>query len=484
MKRVLFVDDDELFLKSQRRSLLHQKNDWDMLFMTDVDRALNVLKSGPDTVLVVDWMMPSMDGLVFAEKARKVANGGGKNPLHIIMLTARKEVEDEVRALESEVDDYLSKPIDTRELAARISVGFRLIESERNRINLALRETEYRYRQALENSPHPFFAVDEDGRIQNWNKAAEHTYKYGQEIIGKHYGILLADPKDEADIEDAIKMVFENQSLSDLEIHFRTAEGTKRICASRLYPIHRSEKEIDGCIFANTDITEQKQAEDLRSRFVEEIISAQDEERRQIARELHDEIGQWIGSIIAGLTGLEDVVGDPETKTLVRDLRHLSSMALGEVRRVSKGLHPALLESVGLAVAVRRSSAEFSKAHGISVKVEILGLDSENRLPIALETTLYRIVQETLTNIGRHARAKTASVYIVRQPSNLRLVVEDDGSGFNPSLITGYSEEQQGLGLVGIRERVALFNGSVSIESVPDEGTTVAVQIPLEQAST
>lgn len=220
----------------------------------------------------------------------------------------------------------------------------------------------------------------------------------------------------------------------------------------------------------------------LKQRYIEQIISSRDDERRRIARELHDETGQQIGSIVAGLFGLERELEDEALKKRARDLRHLASTTLRELRRISHGLHSAVLDTLGLTAALERQAEEFSALRGISVKTQFVGIDSGNRLPVAVETTLYRVLQEALTNAAKHAKPTEISVVISRLKNQVRLFIEDDGVGmprrFN-RLAPGESADPRGLGLVGIEERVALLGGTVRIDWARSEGTALVVEIPL-----
>lgn len=214
-------------------------------------------------------------------------------------------------------------------------------------------------------------------------------------------------------------------------------------------------------------MTESKQ----RVRFIEQAIVAQEEERARIARELHDGIGQSLTSLLVGLRSLEACIRDnPEARSLAAQLRDTAGGAIDEVRRLAQGLRPSALDDLGLGPAIERLIEEMGVCHKLSMDLQISGLEAEPRLPPSIEITLYRVVQEALNNVAKHAKASCASVVLERRADLVRLIVEDDGSGMDP-------DDGGGFGLLGIRERLSLVKGELTIES-SDEGTAVFATIP------
>jgi two-component system, NarL family, sensor histidine kinase DevS len=197
------------------------------------------------------------------------------------------------------------------------------------------------------------------------------------------------------------------------------------------------------------------------------VVAGQELERRRLARELHDETGQALTSILLGLRSVEE-----SGETSIQDIRELVVATLQDVRRLAVQLRPKALDDFGLGPALERLAQSFSESSGIGVELEVqLGAE---RLPTEVETTLYRIVQEALTNVVKHARAESVSIFVVRRGAAVTAVIEDDGQGFDPAAVpTGH------LGLEGIRERVALHDGRLTVEAAPGAGTTLAIEVPL-----
>jgi len=202
------------------------------------------------------------------------------------------------------------------------------------------------------------------------------------------------------------------------------------------------------------------------------VVAGQELERKRLARELHDETGQALTSILLGLKAVEGSGSEDEMRRAADDLRALVVATLQDVRRLAVELRPKALDDFGLVAALERLAETFTESTGIELQLEArLGPE---RLPGEVETTLYRIVQEALTNVVKHAEAEHVSILIVRREGTVTAVIEDDGRGFDPA-----ATREAGLGLLGMRERAALVGGRVAVESSGESGTTLVVEVPV-----
>jgi signal transduction histidine kinase len=204
------------------------------------------------------------------------------------------------------------------------------------------------------------------------------------------------------------------------------------------------------------------------------VISAQEEERRRIARELHDEAGQLLTSLLVGLRTLEDSRNIADAKAKGRRLREITAQAIDEVGRLARGLHPTVLDDHGLGVAMSRYVTEYAKTHNIAVDLALSELDC-GALPPAVQIGLYRILQEALTNVARHSGAKAVSITFAHSATALRVVVTDNGRGFDTQAAAISSSH---LGIQSMRERAAMLGGTLSFTS-KGTGTRILVQVPL-----
>ena len=203
------------------------------------------------------------------------------------------------------------------------------------------------------------------------------------------------------------------------------------------------------------------------------VVEGQELERRRLARELHDETGQALTSILLGLKALEERSEDPASRAATQELRELVVSTLQDVRRLAVELRPSALDDFGLVAALERLAASFAEQTGISVDFQTALADE--RLPEEVETALYRIVQESLTNVVKHAQARRVSILLARNDGAVKAVVEDDGQGFDPA-----KQTDGGYGLMGMRERLALLGGRLEVESGHDGGTTIAAEVPVQ----
>lgn len=202
------------------------------------------------------------------------------------------------------------------------------------------------------------------------------------------------------------------------------------------------------------------------------VVAAQELERRRLARELHDETGQALTSVLLGLKAVEEAADPAEMRAASAELRELVVQTLRDVRRLAVELRPKALDDFGLIPALERLTESFAEQTGIAVDFEsALG---DERLPDEIGTALYRIVQESLTNVVKHARATRVSVLVTRREGVVAAVIEDDGTGFDPG-----QTRDVGIGLLGMRERVALVDGRLEVESRHGAGTTILVEVPL-----
>jgi signal transduction histidine kinase len=202
------------------------------------------------------------------------------------------------------------------------------------------------------------------------------------------------------------------------------------------------------------------------------VVEGQELERRRLARELHDETGQALTSILLGLKRVEEAKSRDDAGTAAAELREEIVKTLQAVRRLAVELRPKALDDFGLVPALERLVEAFGESSGIAIDVEA-NLD-DSRLPPEVETALYRIAQEALTNVAKHAGAEHVSVVVTRRHGSVTVVVEDDGRGFGAT-----GGDSDGLGLVGMKERVGLLGGRLAIESTEGSGTTIVAEVPL-----
>jgi signal transduction histidine kinase len=226
---------------------------------------------------------------------------------------------------------------------------------------------------------------------------------------------------------------------------------------------------------------ELKRKEQMRKHLLAKTLTAQEEERKRIARELHDETSQALTSLMVGLKFVENSASLAQVKERTAELRTLAAQTLDDVRHLATKLRPSLLDDLGLVAAIGKYAKEYSSKMNIKVDSHISGL-SDKRLPSDIEVAVYRIVQEALTNVAKYSKTKKASVILRYKEGTLMAIIEDNGIGFDVSQIVASASEKK-LGLFGMYERASLIGGKLTIESRPGAGTTVFLEVQLKLPS-
>ncbi|HEY7347395.1 MAG TPA: ATP-binding protein [Ktedonobacterales bacterium] len=222
-------------------------------------------------------------------------------------------------------------------------------------------------------------------------------------------------------------------------------------------------------------------AEAARSRATQ-ILTAQEQERKRIARELHDETSQVLTSLLISLKVLEEGLASAEARVRVEETRSLVHQTLRAIRNLSIDLRPSALDDLGLLPALRWYIKEYQQK--CQIEVEFVATNFKERLPSELETSLYRIVQEALTNTAKYAKATRVRISVVEEQGSVSATICDNGQGFDAQTILKLPWQERGLGLAGMHERAALLDGSLIITTEPGGGTTIEARLPLTRAAT
>ncbi|HEV2211187.1 MAG TPA: response regulator [Verrucomicrobiae bacterium] len=231
------------------------------------------------------------------------------------------------------------------------------------------------------------------------------------------------------------------------------------------------------------EMAQRQRAEAAHQQVLRRLSEAQETERGRISRELHDRLGQDLTALKLGLQMLrkQGPFATP-VQSSIGKLEKLAEGLMRDIHRLAWELRPSTLDDLGLELALERYTTEWSEGSSIRVDFHSDGLEGK-RLPLEYETALYRVAQEALTNILRHAQARRVSVLLERRPGFVSLIVEDDGRGFDADALLQTSATQGKLGLLGMGERVKLVGGTFTLESVPGAGTTVFARLPLGGAA-
>jgi len=336
--------------------------------------------------------------------------------------------------------------------------------SDSKRAEQALRESERRLALHVEHTPLAVLEWETAGqKITAWNPSAERIFGYAaQDLIGKRSVDILVPDERKTQLEPLWRGQFDERNLRSTH-HNLTRSGQTVICEWYSTALKDETGQTVRVAALVLDIT-------ARQRALEALLTAQEEERGRISRDLHDGVGQSLTATLLGLNELGSALG-PER---LEPLKRLTAQTLDDVRRISRDLRPALLDELGLKAALGRFARELSSQSGVDI-------DVLTRLPEHLDQStrivIYRVVQEALTNVVRHARAEHTSVIVTADEARIQLVVEDDGQGFDLSEVS----TSKHVGLAGMRERLELLGGSLHIESAAGRGTTLSAHLPLSK---
>jgi len=246
-------------------------------------------------------------------------------------------------------------------------------------------------------------------------------------------------------------------------------------------PVRANDEVGELAVAFNEMTTAIAEKEAARQHLLRKVIHASEEERKRIARELHDQTGQALTSQIASLSALEGQSTDPVCRQRLAQLRQQVEQTLTEVHDLSVALRPSVLDDVGLVAALERHCRLFAQRAGIEVACANTGVDGA-RLPEEVELTIYRMVQEALTNAVRHGKATRVSAHVERYAGGVRATVGDNGEGFDARGWQQHCVSSNHLGLLGIEERVQMLNGSFRVQSEPGRGTTATADLPLRES--
>lgn len=326
------------------------------------------------------------------------------------------------------------------------------------------------------------FVRTADSKISYWNAGAERLYGWTKdEAIGSSPHELL---------QTEFSVPLEELVLLDRwegELHQRTRDGKRITVSARWTTLRDKNRQFAGWLEICTDITARKRAEEAARRLSGRILAIQDDERRRIARELHDSLGQYLAALkmnidVLGKRARSDN-GSGEMSDVLSSSSELLDRAISETRTISHLLHPPLLDEVGLLSALHWFIEGFSKRSGIRANLDVPS--QYERLPQETEIALFRVLQEALTNVHRHSGSDQVDIALRITALNVWLEVKDYGQGISEDLLVRVRDEnvQVGVGLAGMRERVHQLGGSLELASKPGR-TTIVVRIPIVKSGT
>jgi signal transduction histidine kinase len=290
------------------------------------------------------------------------------------------------------------------------------------------------------------------------------TALFRQKAMAMNEALVLSSVRQHELVEAAESLNAQIRESHDL-LERRVTERTAELAAAN--------------VSLKAEIGIRESAEASRRELLQRLTTAQEDERRRIARDLHDQMGQHLTALGLGLKVVKDEHPEPSgSRDRLEKLQALTDLIGREVHQLALELRPTSLDDLGLHTALTHYNERWSAQSGVTIDFQSVGPDI-GRLPEAVETVLYRVIQEALTNVLRHAKARWVSLVLQRFANQAVAVVEDDGVGFDTESMMASVGDRGRLGLLGMRERVALIDGTLTVESTPGRGTTIIARVPL-----
>lgn len=324
--------------------------------------------------------------------------------------------------------------------------------------------------------------VGKDGIISYANKSALDLFDCGSEgLIGSPVKELIP----EGQYEEIYKKVESGKALKyPFEQDFTAKDGSLKTIALYAGPLYYDEGQVCGLFLSGYDITNRLRCEKNARSHVQEIIKAQEDERKRIAREIHDDVSPNLLLLIQRIDAIccsNKVKTSEWMKMQMEHLRHQTVEGLESLRRIAQDLRPRILDDLGLVAALEWLADNMMINHGIEAQVEISG--KKPKLPSEIQLLVFRIVQEALNNIRKHSEATIAIVDVKFNTNSIDISISDNGKGFViPNRISEMPATGK-LGLAGMQERAQLLGGSIEIQSEPEKGSKVAIHVPLGETA-
>jgi len=392
--------------------------------------------------------------------------------------------------------------------------------TERKVIEQRWRVSEERMRLLNENvRDYAITMLDTEGRIIDWNAGAERMFGYTAVEALDQPSALLFTPEDRAaGVPEQEMVVARDEGHADDERWHLRKDGSRFWVSGVMMPLRDEDGQLrgyakvardltermhadealrrahddleqrvqarttdlaDANVLLQREIAERGQAQQARDDVMRQLITAEEQQRQRISRELHDQLGQQLTALLLGLQALKETSHRrPKAMGLIEQLHAIVDQIGREVHQLALELRPTALDDLGLTAALANYSADWAQRTQVEVNFHSNGLDTL-RPGRELETTIYRVVLEALNNVARHAQAKHVSVILERRDNYLIAIVEDDGQGFDTEVVMGTLRQEHQLGLLGMHERLTQAGGTLMVESTPGSSTTVIARIPL-----
>ena len=512
--RILVVDDNATNLELLAR-LLRGKG-YEVSEAGSGAQCLELVRRQAFDLVLMDVVMPDLGGV---EVCQRLKADPTQADMFVVLISSQEvSPENKAAGLDCGADEYIVRPVPARELLARMNALVR-IQQARKELRLARAELEIRVtertaqltranedlrQEIVERKRAEHELRQKENQLQSAHQLAQlgswrweiatgevvwsdETYRIfglepGKFMPGYEAFFNMVFPEDRERVQRAVQQSLDSHEPYSADYRLRRPDGSTRFIHGHGEVVLDTAGRVVVMQGVNQDITDRKLAEEALRDLPRRIIEAQENERRRVARELHDGVNQILSSVRFRIQAVESHLLDTD-RGLVRDVtkaKGLLERALQEVRRISENLRPSELDELGLAAAINGTCGEFKERTGIAMEVHCLRVPKN--LSAELKLTVYRMVQEALNNIEKHADARHVVVRLASDRGWLRLSITDDGTGFKPRTERERKGRNGGFGLLNMRERAMLSGGTFDLQSKPGDGTTISFRAPVSAA--
>ncbi len=472
--RILVVDDNLEILHLLSEML--RVHGYEVMEASTGRQGLQMTRQMRPDLLLLDVVMPDLSGV---EVCRRIKADALLSDVFVVLVSGQATSSAEmIGGLEAGADEYIAKPVDSAEFLARIRTIVRLRDT-----TAALRASERHYRSLVDILPDGVGMIDLEGRIADANRQAVAMWGFADraEMLGKNTLELLR-PEDHERFKRNMASALKTGLMRNAEYTMIRKAGQRFAVELSAAVSTNADGRAVGLVAVARDITERKHAEEELRDLSGRIIEAQEAERLRVARELHDGVNQVLASAKMRLRKVQEIATElnPAAREILARCHRLIAQALEDNRRIAYNLRPSDLDELGLVAACQNFCEELRSRTPLQVTYSATRL--RQRLAAAVELNLFRIVQEAVNNVEKHARAKTVRVQILHKADTMILQIRDDGRGFDARTLKAGRGKWQGNGLSNIHQRAMSVGGTCAVESVPNKGTVITVRVPLRNA--
>ncbi|MFZ6052146.1 sensor histidine kinase [Halocola ammonii] len=479
--RVLLLEDlstDAELIKLQLRKLQVEK---EIEHVKDKDEYLHALATFKPHIILSDYTLPQYTGMEALQDLKSI-----NSYVPFIICTGSLNEETAVACMKAGADDYVLKDSMGR-LPSAIENALEnkktLVLKER--ASYELKKSEEDFKALAESAPEQIYKLNSNGVILYANRKLSNVSR--EQLKGrKIYDFIIEKNHDR--LKTSIETCFETAQKQKIEIEGEEDDPESKWYMCSIGPVLKDGK-VDAVVFIPANITQRKRAEldlrDLNERLhnlTQHLETVRDEEKKKIAMEIHDQLGQELTGTKLGLywmqqhlkqKGLEEADYD-QLQEKIEYLINLSTQTISTVRRIAHELRPVVLDDIGLIPALEWHVENYKKSHEINCHLRIDTGDMTFGKDFS--TAIYRVTQEALTNIARHAKAENAYIKFYKTADKLHLEIEDDGQGMDLEK----ARKSKSMGLFGIRERIKKWDGDIHIESGHEDGTQIHISFEIE----